>query len=65
MGIWDKHASPPGLACLGVSLVAAALYQQAPKRQAPAEADEELCPVNIEVGQKTSLLSKEGGRSTG
>jgi len=31
--IWDKHATKEGLACLAVSLVAAAFYQQAPKRQ--------------------------------
>jgi len=31
--IWDKHASREGLGCLAISLVAAALYEQAPKRQ--------------------------------
>ena len=39
ISIWDKHASPPGLAALLVCLAAAAAYQQAPlRRDAPREA---------------------------
>eukprot|EP00924_Labyrinthula_sp_SR-Ha-C_P009417 snap_masked-scaffold_2-processed-gene-23.35-mRNA-1 protein AED:0.03 eAED:0.03 QI:0/-1/0/1/-1/1/1/0/295 len=30
---WDKHATPQGLMSLGVCLVAAAMYKQAPKRK--------------------------------
>jgi len=43
--IWDKHASREGMLCLGVSLVAAAFYQQAPKRQLPSGAVDYL-PVS-------------------
>jgi len=32
--IWDKHASPVGLASLAVCIFAAASYQQAPPREA-------------------------------
>jgi len=31
--IWDKHASPEGIACLMLCLSAGTMYQQAPKRQ--------------------------------
>lgn len=47
--IWDKHASQEGLACLAVSLVAAALYQQAPKR---TPADAAYARVAISTGEK-------------
>jgi solute carrier family 35 protein len=30
--IWDKHATPAGLAALGVCLFAGSIYQQAPLR---------------------------------
>ena len=36
--IWDKHASPKGLACLFMCLAAAFLYQQAPLRPDAAAA---------------------------
>eukprot|EP00198_Chlamydomonas_reinhardtii_P002048 XP_001691384.1 sugar nucleotide transporter [Chlamydomonas reinhardtii] len=34
--IWDKHASPEGIACLMVCVVAGTFYQQAPRRQPQA-----------------------------
>lgn len=34
--IWDKHATPAGLAALGVCLFAGSIYQQAPLREAKA-----------------------------
>merc|ERR1719161_2113267 len=33
--IWDKHASPTGIGCLMVCLVASSVYQQAPMRKMP------------------------------
>uniref|UniRef100_A0A7S2TNR7 Sugar phosphate transporter domain-containing protein n=1 Tax=Lotharella oceanica TaxID=641309 RepID=A0A7S2TNR7_9EUKA len=50
--IWDKHASPAGLLCLCVCLVAAFFYKQAPMR---AEA------VTDEESPKSPALKKVGG----
>lgn len=48
--IWDKHASPAGLACLAVCLVASAMYQQAPMRKvnSPVAARRGAVPTNGE-----------------
>ena len=37
VSLWDKHASPFGIACLMFCLVAAYFYKQAPLRDAPAD----------------------------
>mmetsp|Transcript_8268 Transcript_8268/g.24641 ORF Transcript_8268/g.24641 Transcript_8268/m.24641 type:complete len:328 (-) Transcript_8268:41-1024(-) len=37
VSLWDKHASPFGIACLLFSLGAAYFYKQAPLREKPAE----------------------------
>ena len=37
--IWDKHASPFGIACLLFCLLCAFFYKQAPLREEPAAAD--------------------------
>jgi len=35
--LWDKHASPFGIACLMFCLCAAYFYKQAPLRDAPTD----------------------------
>ena len=37
VSLWDKHASPFGIACLMFCLVAAYFYKQAPLRDAPTD----------------------------
>merc|ERR1712216_72445 len=37
VSLWDKHASPFGIACLMFCLCAAYFYKQAPLRDAPAD----------------------------
>jgi GDP-mannose transporter len=43
--IWDKHASPFGIACLLLCLFAAYFYKQAPLRAQPIEVDEDQVPL--------------------
>jgi len=40
--IWDKHASPVGIASLAVCLVGGSLYQQAPRNSGSAEPESEM-----------------------
>eukprot|EP00198_Chlamydomonas_reinhardtii_P005820 XP_001695156.1 sugar nucleotide transporter-like protein [Chlamydomonas reinhardtii] len=51
--IWDKHASPEGIACLMVCVLAGTFYQQAPKR-----------PVLDSVSE-VNCSGKPGGGSSG
>merc|ERR1711920_749286 len=58
VAIWDKHATPTGLAWLGVCLASSATYRQAPLRSersnTTAEENSELEPERIgctETGQ--------------
>jgi GDP-mannose transporter len=58
--IWDKHASPEGVACLLVCVLAGSLYEQAPMRSAPAAA-----PNAAEAGaveEKVPLLAQDSSR---
>jgi len=48
--IWDKHASPPGLAALGLCLLAAYNYEQAPMRASNEE------PMSACKNQKLMLV---------
>eukprot|EP00931_Biecheleriopsis_adriatica_P120196 TRINITY_DN95320_c0_g1_i1.p1 TRINITY_DN95320_c0_g1~~TRINITY_DN95320_c0_g1_i1.p1 ORF type:complete len:356 (+),score=34.96 TRINITY_DN95320_c0_g1_i1:51-1118(+) len=55
--IWDKHATPQGIACLMVCLVAGTAYRQAPPRVSPPIPSER----SYYVDTGASKLGKAGG----
>ena len=55
VSLWDKHASPFGIACLMFCLVAAYFYQQAPMRAVEKDTDD-VVKADIEEGNETKAI---------
>lgn len=55
VSLWDKHASPFGIACLMFCLVAAYFYQQAPMRAIEKDTDD-VVKADIEEGNETKAI---------
>ena len=52
VSLWEKHASPFGIACLLFCLIAAYFYQQAPMRAVSKDSDD-MIQADIEEGETT------------
>lgn len=66
VSLWDKHASPFGIACLMFCLVAAYFYQQAPMRAAAKDSDDvvkadDVKDLELAEEKKPILVDKNDG----
>ena len=65
VAIWDKHASPLGLGCLGLCLLGAGFYQQAPKRADTVDEYESILAENSDEPADTHSSQPGAGAGVG